>query len=149
VSEIRFYHLLQTPLDRVLPTLLERTLARGKRAVVMAENEQQVQDLNLLLWTYNDRSFLPHGTSLEGEAERQPIWITDQAEAPNQASYAFMVGAARLDEPSGFEVSCLLFDGNNNEAVAKARESWKIYKNQGLELSYWQQNQQGRWEQKA
>jgi DNA polymerase-3 subunit chi len=149
MPEVRFYHLLQTPLERVLPTLLERTLERGKRAVVVAENEQQVEELNSLLWSYNELGFLPHGTKAEGNADRQPIWLTEKSEAPNQASYAFMVGIARHDDPKTFEVSCLLFDGHNDTAVTEARKSWKAYKDLGLDLSYWQQNDTGRWEKKA
>ena len=149
MAEVRFYHLTRTPLDRVLPTLLEKTLERGKKALVLVENEQQAEDINALLWTYNDRSFLPHGTTAEGEADRQPIWITDQNEAPNNATYAFMLGVARLENPSRFEMTALLFDGNSDHAVASARESWKAYKDKGLEVSYWQQNDRGAWEQKA
>ena len=34
MTEILFYHLQHQPLERVLPTLLEKTLERGWRAVV-------------------------------------------------------------------------------------------------------------------
>ena len=34
MTEVLFYHLEQQPLERVLPSLLERTLERGWRAVV-------------------------------------------------------------------------------------------------------------------
>ncbi|MDA9008408.1 DNA polymerase III subunit chi [Alphaproteobacteria bacterium] len=149
MPEVRFYHLTRTPLERVLPTLLEKTLERGKRAVVLAENEQQTQDLNALLWSYSERSFLPHGSKAEGDAERQPIWITDESDAPNGATYAFMIGAARLEDPAVFEMSALIFDGDSDHAVSLARESWKTYKDRGLEISYWQQNERGSWEQKA
>ena len=34
MGEIRFYHLTERPLERVLPVMLERSLERGWRVVV-------------------------------------------------------------------------------------------------------------------
>jgi DNA polymerase-3 subunit chi len=42
-----------------------------------------------------------------------------------------------------------LFDGNSAEALAQARTLWKTYKDAGFEVYYWQQNERGKWEQKA
>jgi DNA polymerase-3 subunit chi len=33
--------------------------------------------------------------------------------------------------------------------VATAREHWKVAKAKGLSATYWQQNEQGRWEKRA
>jgi DNA polymerase-3 subunit chi len=42
-----------------------------------------------------------------------------------------------------------VFDGRDQDAVARAREAWQTAKAQGLAVSYWQQGADGRWEQKA
>ncbi len=62
MTEIRFYHLLDQRLERVLPQLLEMSLARGWRVVVQATSEERIEALDAHLWTYRDDSFLPHGT---------------------------------------------------------------------------------------
>jgi DNA polymerase-3 subunit chi len=149
VAEIRFYHLTRAPLERVLPLLLEKTLEAGARAVVMAESEERVEALNALLWTYNDRRFLPHGSAKDGHAERQPIWLTTSAENPNGATYLFLTDGAESDDLDGFERCFLLFDGRDETAVAAAREKWKALKDSGAEISYWQQDDGGRWQNKA
>jgi DNA polymerase-3 subunit chi len=59
MTEIRFYHLTTTTLERALPVLLEKVLARGDRAVVIAGSDERVAALDTALWTYDDRSFLP------------------------------------------------------------------------------------------
>ena len=51
MTDINFYHLTARPLEWALPKLLERTLAAGKRAVVIAGTEERVSDLNAHLWT--------------------------------------------------------------------------------------------------
>jgi hypothetical protein len=43
MTEVLFYHLEHQPLERVLPSLVERTLERGWRAVVQAGSEERVE----------------------------------------------------------------------------------------------------------
>lgn len=149
MTEVRFYHLTTIGLDRALPQLLEKTLERGKRAVVMARSEERVESLCSLLWTYEDRSFLPHGSARDGYPQAQPIWLTVQDENPNSASYLFLTDGADSRRMGGYELCALLFDGGDPDAVQAAREQWKGFKAAGHELSYWQQDAQGRWSRKS
>ena len=65
-TEVLFYHLEHQPLDRILPNLVERTLERGWRAVVQAGSPERLEAIDALLWTWKDESFIPHGTSRDG-----------------------------------------------------------------------------------
>ena len=68
---------------------------------------------------------------------------------PNKASVRFFVGGV---EPSGFEGlerAVLVFDGADPEAVERARRIWKDARDGGHEVSYWQQDESGRWQNKA
>src|SRR5262249_20167211 len=40
-----------------------------------------------------------------------------------------------------------VFDGRDQEAVARARAEWQAAKAKGHAVSYWQQTEQGRWQQ--
>ena len=71
-----FYHLQSQNLETVLPKLLEKAYSTGKSIVVRVGTAERVEFLNALLWTYDDQSFLPHGSSKDGNAELQPIWLT-------------------------------------------------------------------------
>jgi DNA polymerase-3 subunit chi len=42
-----------------------------------------------------------------------------------------------------------VFDGRDQDAVARAREAWQDAKARGDAVSYWQQDADGRWQQKA
>lgn len=148
-TEVMFYHLERKPLDAVLPGLLERTLARGWRAVVQAGNEERLEALDLALWTYRDDSFLPHGTAKDGFVDVQPIYLTTGPETPNEAGVRFLVDGARLANFEGHIRLVFLFDGNDSDAVAEARTQWKAAKGQNLKVSYWRQNADGRWENRA
>ncbi|MED5396188.1 MAG: DNA polymerase III subunit chi, partial [Pseudomonadota bacterium] len=42
MTEIAFYHLERSPLERALPKLLEKTLEAGKRALVVVGSVERV-----------------------------------------------------------------------------------------------------------
>jgi DNA polymerase-3 subunit chi len=149
MSEVLFYHLQNAPLERVLPELLERSLARGWRAVVKAGNAERLEALVNSLWIYRDESFLPHGTRDDGPAEAQPIFLTTEDENPNGAQVIFLVDGAEPGPAGEYERCVLMFDGRDEAALAAAREHWKRFKAEGHEATYWQQDETGRWQKKA
>ncbi len=149
MTEVLFYHLERAPLERVLPDLLEKSLARGWRAVVQAGSAERVEALNVSLWTYREESFLPHGTQADGHADRQPIFLTDGDDNPNGAAIRFLVDGAACPDPTGYVRLVYLFEGRDADAVAHARAQWKHHKAAGHDVTYWRQNERGRWEKKA
>lgn len=150
MPEILFYHLQTRPLETVLPPLLEKSLERGWRVVVQTGSAERVEALDAHLWTYRDDSFLPHGVAGAREAPDQPILLTAGPENPNAATVRFLVdGAAFPDDAEAYDRLVLMFDGNDEEAVAAARLHWQEAKAKGYEATYWQQSEAGRWERKA
>ena len=149
LTEIYFYHLESRSLEQVLPTLLELSLKRGWRAVVQAASEERVEALNTLLWTYRDESFLPHGTARDGHASAHPIYLTTGDDNPNVAQVRFLVDGATLADASAYSRVAYVFDGGDAEAVSRARAEWQAAKARGDAVSYWQQDADGRWQQKA
>ncbi len=151
MSRIDFYHLQKQRLEDVLPKLLEKAYATGKKIVVKVGNEERVEFLNSLLWTYNDTSFLPHGSKKDGFADMQPIWLTSGNDFANGAEFLFLVdGASAEDKQIGnFERVFNIFDGNDEESLTRARQFWKNLKQREAELHYWQQNENGTWQQKG
>lgn len=155
MTDIWFYHLQRQPLERALPTLLERSLARGWRASVQAVSEKRLAELDDLLWRYAPQSFLPHGTQKDGEPETQPVFLTIGADNPNRADVRFFVENAEIapvladpaSTPSARAI--LMFDGNDDAAVAAARGQWRQLKDAGHALSYWRQSEDGKWEKQA
>lgn len=149
MTEVLFYHLERQPLERVLPLLLEKSLARGWRAVVQASSEERVAALDATLWTYRDEAFLPHGTSGDGHAGMQPVFLTAGDDNPNRADVRFLVDGAEASDTAGYRRIVCLFDGSDEAALAAARGQWKAMQAEGHEVTYWQQDESGRWVKKA
>ena len=150
MTEILFYHLQRQPLESVLPSLLERSYERGWRVVVQAASDERIDALDAHLWTYRDDNFLPHGTARENEPAAQPILLTTADHNPNGATVRFLIdGVPMPADAKSYDRIVLLFDGEDEEAVAAARARWGEAKAQGFEATYWQPDEQGRWVKKA
>lgn len=145
---ISFYHLTTTPLERALPKLLERAVAGGYRILLVAESDARVEQLNQLLWTYDPDSFLPHGSDKEANQQEQPILISTSVDPVNSANL-LMVTDGRSVKVGEFERILDVFDGNDPQATAQARDRWTEYKDIGHELTYFSQNEHGGWQKKA
>ena len=150
MTEVLFYHLQGQPLERVLPTLLERSLERGWRVVVQSSSEERVEALDAQLWTFREDSFLPHGTHRESTATDQPILLTVKDDNPNAAAVRFLLDGAPVPaDARTYQRIVLMFDGTDDEAVADARTRWSAAKAEGFEVTYWQADENGRWAKKA
>lgn len=148
MAEVLFYHLEVRPLESVLPQLLEKTLGRGWRAVVESGSRERAEVLDSLLWTFRDDSFLPHGLSGEPTDGHQPILLTTETDNPNGATVRFFVDRAVPQSTDGYRRIVYMFSGHDPDAVAEARQAWRALRD-GNEVTYWQQEQDGRWMKKA
>ena len=149
MTEIGFYHLTRQPLERALPSLLAKVLERGLRAVVMTGSMERMEALNGLLWTYDDRAWLPHGSARDAHHEEQPVYLTTTEERPNGAQVLFLTDRAESERVGEYELCAVLFDGKDPDALAASRDQWRVLKEAGHEVTYWQQDEAGKWEQKA
>lgn len=147
--ELLFYHLEGAPLERVLPDLLQKSLKKGWRAIVETDPHERVDALDQMLWTYHDESFLPHGKVSEPRAAQQPVLLTNDHENVNEAAIRFFVDAGDVTAHQGYERLVYIFNGQDEEAIARARGQWKAALAAGIAVTYWQQSASGKWEQKA
>ena len=151
MTRIDFYHLQKQSLDEVLPKLVEKAYSLNKKIKITIGNEERVEAVNSLLWTFNDEKFIPHGSKKDGFSEMQPIFISSENDNPNNAVLLFVIDDADIDieKISDFERIFYIFDGNSEFSLNKARILWKALKNCDNQINYWQQNSSGKWEQKA
>ncbi len=144
--EIWFYHLQSQPLERALPALVAKAVARGWRVVVQLVDDLRVKVMDDWLWTFSPESFLPHATDRDGRPERQPVILTSGGDNANAAALRILVGGAELPAGlDGYERLIILFDGGNTAELATAREQWSAIKARGLAPTYWQQTDAGGW----
>ena len=80
----------------------------------------------------------------------QPVLLTVQDHNPNGASVRFLIDGAPVPaDAASYQRIVLLFDGEDDDAVAAARTRWTEAKAQGFDATYWQADENGRWQKKA
>lgn len=148
MTEILFYHLEQSPLEKVLPTLLEKSLERGWRAAVELGDADRIRPLDEALWSFNEESFLPHGASGGAFDADQPILLTAEPANTNNADIRFFVEGAVPRDGETYARLVYMFDGHDPDAVSSARAAWKALRDSN-DITYWQQEPGGKWTKKA
>lgn len=61
MTEINIYK--TTEITKILPKLVENIVAQGKKIYLYCDSVEQEKDLDYLLWSYSQLSFIPHGTT--------------------------------------------------------------------------------------
>lgn len=142
-----FYHLERTTLEQAAGALLEKCLERGKRVLALSARPERRAALDEALWTFNDASFLPHGRAEAAglDAARQPILISEQANNQNAATFALLLDGMEPGDMAGVERCMVMFDGGDQATRDIARKQFKIAKDQGLTVRYFQQTPNGGW----
>lgn len=131
------YHHSISPIEKVLPKLLEKVLASGQRAVVMASSEDQLKIIDTFLWTYSKSELLPHGTAEDGNPSYQPIWLTCIDENPNGAQVLVLIDTVRPSNITQFEKVLILDPEWSIESTKWAQSIG--------DLTVWEEQTQGGW----
>lgn len=145
MTDIRFYHMITKRLEQALPELLAKAVTLHPRIIVKADSREAVEMLDRALWTHDPAGFLPHGCQQDGFEAQQPVWLTTEDDNPNGATMLVLAGGATSPQVADFALCCEMFDGNDEQAVLDARARWSAYKAAGHDLTYFQQDDNGRW----
>lgn len=143
MTEVWFYHLERSAAEPVVAELLEKTLARGWRAVVRGPDRGVLESLDKALWDWRPESFLAHGFDDDADAPRQPILLTDGEGRANAAEAVFLLDGAPTGDLDAYQRCMAVFDGGDAEAVERARALWKASLAAGRDVSYWRQGESG------
>ena len=136
---VDFYHLVSSPLERILPQICEKVLASGERLLVVAE-ERLLDQLDGQLWNYAREAFLPHGRV---NAEAQPILLSADTAATNGASNIALADGLWREQALEFSRAFYFFDAAHLDT---ARAAWRSLKGrEGVEPRYWKQDERGKW----
>lgn len=144
-----FYHLIQGGLTETVATILGRAVGQGWRVMIRCPDPGVAERLDQALWLPDD-SFLPHAQATGGPNDpAQPVLIGPGA-AVNGARGLLLVAGAETgpEDWPPLERLWVLFDGNDPDALAKARLQWTQATSAGLAAQYWT-DESGAWVKKT
>jgi len=145
-----FYHLTRHPLEETLSVLLTKARQAGWRIEVRGTDPARMAWLDERLWLGREDAFLPHGLAGGAHDTDQPVLLTSHPLTDPGINCLMTIDGAELqpDEITRLDRACVLFDGNQQTSLEKARNQWKSLTEAGCSAQYWSE-ESGRWEKKA
>lgn len=141
--EVSIYKLQSQPFSKAFPRLLETISERNISTVVYCQDESNIKQCDMLLWSFDQTSFLTHSVKGETNILPQKIYITDNHnDNPYLASVLAFYNTSLDIEPSGFsKVVYMLSKEENILATELLNKFLKI----GLKCTVFEQNSNGGW----
>ena len=137
---VDFYQLSEIPVEGALPALAAKMREAGAKVLVVSADDAQLARISEALWAPRG-TFLAHGVAGSPEEARQPILLSDNIAAPNDANFLALADGQWRSGAEGFERVFLLFD---NSTIDDARATWRSLDGlDEIERNYWQQKDKG------
>ncbi len=136
MTRISFYLLQDTqPQARLLTAcrLAEKVYQTGNQLYVHALDEPQTQQIDQLLWTFRQGSFIPHERA-EQDDEVSPILIGHTAQPPRRINDVLLNLAAEVPVFFSRFARVLEVVDAQGEAREQARVRFRFYRDRGYEL---------------
>jgi DNA polymerase III subunit chi len=144
---VMFYHLTRSAPAQTLRAILPRAVALGWRVMVRGTDQEKIAALDEALW--NADGFLPHAISGQLNDADQPILLGQGGYDAGIKGLVLVDGAqCSVTEATALERVWILFDGDDPDAVAAARDQWRHLTAAGLGAQYWSEDS-GKWVKKT
>lgn len=150
MGKAMFYHLTRRPMETTLAMLLGKALHAKWRVVVRGKSADRMAWLDDALWKGDEAGFLPHGVEGGPHDALQPVLLSTKEALSGDCDCLMVVDGAVVsaEDVTGSERVCVLFDGNDPDALDVARGQWKSLKDAQVSAEYWSE-ESGAWEKKA
>jgi DNA polymerase-3 subunit chi len=139
MAEIRFYTLADTggPLRlKQVCTLTEKAFREGERVLVWLDDATALTQFDNLLWTFGDRSFVPHEPLAEDPAACEaPVQLFAGTDLPAAAPghFSTLVMLRQQASKSALEFRTVIEVVDADPAIrAAGRERFRFYRDHGV-----------------
>lgn len=113
--------------------LVEKVFAQGHQVYINTASAAQLRQLDDLLWSFRDGSFLPHAIYDQAMSDKPPILLGHATEP--QECHDVLINLSQEVPPffSRFNRMAELVDSDDSQRAA-ARERFRFYKDRGYTL---------------
>jgi len=136
MTSIKFYVTPDGTQDISLLTacrLAEKTCQQHQKAYIHTNSAEQSTQLDTLLWTFSDGSFIPHALSTDAHADDSTIVIGHDIDAPECDQVLINLAG---DVPTFFSRFQRVAEivGNSTDQKNQGRERYRFYQQRGYQL---------------
>ena len=122
--------------DQFACKLVKTVFLKNENLLILTENQQQAYTFDQKLWQFEDESFIPHQVMTEASDELAERIVIAYEEIQGQINSKNILNLSKqVVTYSHFERVLELVE-QTEEAMDAARERYKMYKNAGFEIEY-------------
>ena len=113
--KISYYKTNSDLLAKTFCSLAEKCYYSNMKTFVVTASDEYTKNLDLVLWTYSKKHFIPHATSADPSPEIQPVLISTELQLQNSPETLMTVNNSK-----DVIESCIKSNSSNkNDAIKK------------------------------
>ena len=145
MTEIFFYKLKNLSIELFLISLIEKSISKNWNSLVLLDNIERMEEINDLMWTFNDTSFIPHGSQSDLNPDKHKVYLTCNEENLNNSSVIFSIDGIIINQPDNWK-RCIYIFNEQNLKVTDELESYKRgIEDLNYDLKSFEQDNNGKW----
>lgn len=134
MARVDFYVLEQADSQtrlRLACRLAEKAWSQSQKVLMLAPGADEARTLDDMLWTFRDRSFVPHEIYAPGHAPRSTVLISDGAALPTEADVLINLCDT---VPEGFERFARIVEPVDGDPARRqaGRDRFRFYRERGI-----------------
>jgi len=145
VTEINFYKITRSSVEKLLPRLLEKIIQEGSMVNFLFKNQNRLEYIDDFLWTYSNESFIPHYVDDSNYINVHPILLSLSENINNNADVFVTIEGYLPENIEKYKKIIDIFDGKDDQIIKDALVRVENIKNKGYKVDCWRQEISG-WE---
>jgi DNA polymerase-3 subunit chi len=147
VTQIIFYSTAPLQVEKTLFALLEKSLEKGNKSLLLFKDKEKCLSINEQLWTYKQNSFLPHISEDDQIYDNidVPVYLSTKNENPFRAELLFSIDGFLPDNIEHFERVIIIIDVND-ELLNEKYKNYYLDINKNFEdIVFYKSDDNGKW----
>ena len=147
MTQIIFYSTAPLQVEKTLFVLLEKSLEKGNKSLLLFRDKEKCLSINEQLWTYKQNSFLPHISEDDQIYDDIdiPVYLSTKNENPFKAELLFSIDGYLPDNIQHFERVIIIIDVND-EILNEKYKNYYLDINKNFEdIVFYKSDDNGKW----
>ena len=147
MTQIIFYSTAPLQVEKTLFVLLEKSLEKGNKSLLLFRDKEKCLSINEQLWTYKQNSFLPHISEDDQIYDDidVPVYLSTKNENPFKAELLFSIDGYLPDNIQHFERVIIIIDVND-EILNEKYKNYYLDINKNFEdIVFYKSDDNGKW----
>ena len=150
-TKFSFYNVTNPEVEKSACRLIEKIFYANLTLLIIVSDREILDSINKTLWTFSSKSFIPHASIYDEFPSAHQIIISDNFEESQKyienIDVVLYYNNITNHPKKDIDRIIYLFPEGEKELLLNARAKYKELKQDGSEISYYQQQEDSSWKQ--